>query len=300
MGQSQKLADDPIRLAQQPSLAFAPSTLASFEPGQDGRPPRLEVLFLGLFGPNGPLPLRLTEYARDRQRNAGDPTFERFLDVFHHRMLSLFYRAWASAQPTVSFDRPASDRFGVYVASLLGLGMPSLRHRDAMPDLAKLHYAGQLVGQTRHAEGLRAILAGFFKLPVAIAEFIGEWLALPEPSRCRLGESRETGTLGVTAFVGGRVWGCQDKFRILFGPLSLADYRRLLPGGDSLPRLVAVVRNYIGEPLNWDVQLVLRKEDIPPCKLGERGQLGWTTWLASATFDEDADDLVLSPLTYVN
>ena len=96
-------------------MAFAPRTVSSLVPGGDGVPPRMEVFFFGLFGPHGPLPLHLTEYARNRLRQAGDPTFARFADIFHHRLLSLFYRAWANAQPTVNLDRPESDRFADYV-----------------------------------------------------------------------------------------------------------------------------------------------------------------------------------------
>ena len=76
------------------------------------------------------MPTHLTEYVRDRARNAGDPTFARFLDVFHHRMASLFYRAWAVAQPVVSLDRDNGDRFSAYVGTTFGLGEPALRKRD--------------------------------------------------------------------------------------------------------------------------------------------------------------------------
>ena len=152
IGESLRAADDPVRLAHQPDLSFAPATLASFKPGHDGRPHRLTSRFLGMFGPNGPMPVHLTEYARDRLRNHDDPTIIRFVDVFHHRILSLFYRAWADSQPAVSFDRPEADRFSDYVGSLFGLGLEALRARDAMNDLAKLHFAGRLAQQTRNAE----------------------------------------------------------------------------------------------------------------------------------------------------
>jgi type VI secretion system protein ImpH len=300
IGQSQRPQEDPIRLSQEPSLIFAPSTLASFEPAQDGKPSRLAVHFLGLLGPNGPLPIHLTEYARDRWRNHNDPTFARFLDIFHHRLLSLFYRAWAAAQPTVNFDRPGSDRFATYVGSLFGIGMPLLHDRDTVPDLAKLHYAGHLVCQSRHAEGLRAILSDFFKLPVAIKEYMGHWLLLPEEGRCQLGTSPETGTLGMTVVIGARVWDGQHKFRIVIGPVGFADYLRLLPGGESLKRLVAWVRNYVGDALIWDVNLILKREEVPRFELGKLGQLGWTTWLTSRPLEEDADDLLLDPRLTAN
>jgi len=137
-GEAQRPADEPMRLGQDPSLAFAAASLSRLGTVANGGPPRLLVNFFGLLGPNGPLPLHLTEYARDRQRNADDPTMSRFLDVFHHRMLMFFYRAWAAGQPAVSRDLPATDRFELYVGALEGLGLESLRKRDAFPDLAKL------------------------------------------------------------------------------------------------------------------------------------------------------------------
>lgn len=143
VGKALKATEEPVRLAQEPSLAFAPSTVAAFKSADAQSPARLSVFFLGLFGPHGPLPLHLTEYARDRIRNRGDATFSRFVDIFHHRMLSLFYRAWANAQPAVQFDRPDEDRYATYIGALFGLGMDSFRNRDAFPDLAKLHYAGR-------------------------------------------------------------------------------------------------------------------------------------------------------------
>lgn len=298
MGRSLRPVDDPVRLGQEPSLAFAASSLASYRPGKDGRPPRLSGYFFGLLGPNGPLPRHLTEYAYDRLRNAHDPTFSRFLDLFHHRMMALFYRAWANARPAVSYDRPESDWFGVYLASLCGLGMDSLRGRDAMPDLAKLHYAGRLSCQTRHPEGLRAMLRDFFGLPARIEEFVGAWMVLPESGRCRLGESPETGALGITTIAGSRVWGYDQKFRVILGAMSMADFERLLPGGESLSRLVALVRNYIGDELDWDLNLVLDKAEVPPLKLGGEGRLGWSTWLGPRRSETDADELILDPLAY--
>src|SRR4051794_8814689 len=126
-GRSRRPAEDVLRLAQEPSVTHAPSAIAGFERGSEGRPDRLLVHFFGLFGPDGPLPLHLTEYARERRRNHNDPTFQRFADLFHHRLLSLFYRAWADVRPTVSFDRPTEDRFGFYLGALIGLSTADLR-----------------------------------------------------------------------------------------------------------------------------------------------------------------------------
>ena len=292
-GRSVRPTEDLIRLAQEPSVTHTPASRAGYEPGEQDRPDRLLVHFFGLFGTDGPLPLHLTEYARDRQRNQHDPTFARFIDLFHHRALSLFYRAWADVRPTVSFDRPAQDRFATYVGAMIGLGAASLRDRDAMPDLTKLHFAGHLALQTRHAEGLGKIMSAFFDMPVHVETFIGAWLRLPSADYTRLGDGAATAGLGRSALLGARIWTRQDKFRIVFGPLTLAQYERLLPGGLSFHRLIPIVRNYAGDVLIWDVNLILQREEVPPIRLGQSGRLGWTTWLMPRRSERDAADLFL-------
>ncbi len=296
LGRDPRPSDEPIRLGQEPSLGFPPSAVAYFAPPAGGRPARLGVNFLGMLGPNGPLPLHLTEYARDRSRNAGDFALVRFLDLFHHRILSLFYRVWADAQPTVSFDRPAEDRFATYVGSLLGLGMPSVRNRDEFPDRAKLFFAGRFAAQPRNCEGLRAIVGAFFGLPVNVEEFVGEWLALPAEARWRLGHSSQAGVLGQSTVAGARTWQRQSKFRIVFGPLGENDFHSLLPGGARLRRLVALVRNYIGDSLNWDVRLHLEHRADEPFRLGRSSRLGWASWLGRCPQGERRQDVILSPL----
>lgn len=292
-GQSIRPEQDVLRLGQEPSVVHAPAALAGFEAGGGGRPDRLRVHFFGLFGPDGPLPLHLTEYARDRRRNHGDRTFQAFADLFHHRALSLFYRAWANSRPTVSFDRPDRDRFAHYVRALIGLATPGLHDRDAMPDLAKLHFAGLLAAQPRNAEGLGQILSAFFDVPVRVESMHGAWLSLPAGDYTRLSDGRATAELGKTALLGKRVWSRQHKFRIVFGPLGLADYRRLLPGGLSLSRLIPIVRNYAGDALIWDVALILRAGEVPKIQLGRQGHIGWTTWLTPRRASADAADLFL-------
>jgi len=287
--------DDPVRLAQNPSLAFPPAALGGFEAGEDGRPPRLFSLFFGLFGPNGPLPTQWTYYAHHRALHANDPTLSRFLDVFHHRMMTLFYRAWANAQPAVSHDRPESDRFGMYLGSLFGIGAPSLRDRDAMPDLVKLHFAGRLACQTHHPEGLESILNVFFRIPARLCEFVGNWLHLPREYQTTMGLSRPSERLGTGALAGARVWDRQSKFRLVVGPMGFVKYQSFLPAGPSLPRLVACVRNYAGDEMQWDVNLILKKEEVPQTQLGVQGQLGWTTWLIARPPQDEADDLCLDP-----
>lgn len=296
IGASARAADDAVRFGQDPSLAFAPAELAALDYSAQGKPPRLSVAFIGLMGPNGPLPLHVTEYARDRQRNGHDATLVGFLDIFHHRVYSLFYRAWATAQPTTQFDRPESDRFAAFAGAFAGISSPVFRNRDAMPDLAKLFFAGRFVCHARNAEGLQAMLREFFQMPMVVDEFVGRWIAIPDDCRCRLEAVRPAAGLGVSAAIGSQVWDCQQTFRISAGPLSLSEYERLLPGGGSLKRLEAVIRNYVGLELAWEIRLILRQKEVQPVQLGQFGRLGWTSWLVSGPAAKDGDELVLRPL----
>lgn len=291
IGQAMRPADEPVRLGQEPALSFAPSTITSFKLANGTTSPRMEVRFFGMLGPNGPLPLHLTEYARGRSIHAGDQTLVRFLDIFHHRFMALFYRAWAQAQPTVSLDRPSEDRFSFYAGSLFGLGETSLRGRDAVHDFAKLYFSGLLARQVRNQDGLVALLTGYFRLPVRVEEYAGHWMQLQEQERTRLG--REGTLLGNGAVLGRRVWDCQHKFRICFGPLDLSQYESFLPGGSALVKLVAWVRQYLCFELEWDVRLVLKREQVPKTRLGQFGRLGWTTWLGECRRPVDVADLTL-------
>jgi type VI secretion system protein ImpH len=293
LGESTKPSEDFVRLCQTPSLAFAPRAIDRYEPATAERPARMHAWFFGLFGPNAPLPLHLTEYALDRERNARDPTLIAFANIFHHRMASLFYRAWANAQPTVQADRRAEDRFRLYTGALVGMATPGLEGRDALPDDYKRHFAGRMVAQTRNAEGLRSLLQHFFAVPVRVIEFIAEWMRLPREAYLRIGRSTDVAGLGRTAVIGESVWGAQQRFRLRVGPLDRKQFEHFLPGGTALAQLVATVRSYIGDEKAWDVQLVLRREDVPTTCLGKSGRIGLSTWLGKPDRRDDSDDVVL-------
>jgi type VI secretion system protein ImpH len=283
-GTARRPADEPVRLGQSADLSFAPSPLQSVTPATATSKPRIEVRFFGLFGPNGPLPYHLTEYARQRLMHHGDATFARFADMFHHRLLLLFYRAWAQAQPTVGLDRPADDRFSAYVGSLVGIGAPELRGRDAAPGHIKLHFSGILSNQVRNADGLASLLSGFLRRPVTVEQFVGCWLELPRGERTRIGgiyarRKNPSTALGGGAVLGQMVWDRQHKFRIHIGPLDHAVFESLLPQGKALPAVSALVEQYIGVELAWDLRLGLKPEQVRPCRLGQHGRLGWTSWV---------------------
>lgn len=292
LGTARRAKEEAIRFGQKVSLAFAPSPVAELEPAGENHAPRLLQYAIGLFGPNGPLPTHLTDYVYERSRHHHDDTFARFADVFHHRMLTLFYRAWALSQPTVGLDRPDQDRFSNYVAALCGLGLPALRNRDSVPDHVKLAHSGLFVRHMREPEGLAAMLGNYFGVGVKVLCWMGYWMRIPADQQTRLGVVGGFGALGVETTLGQSVWDVQTAFRIVVGPLTHSRYLDFLPIGESLGRLMALVKLYAGEEYRFDVQLVLKNQEVPLGWLGNDVRLGWTSWLGVRIESTDAMDYV--------
>ncbi|MDP9043588.1 MAG: type VI secretion system baseplate subunit TssG [Pseudomonadota bacterium] len=302
IGRALRPSQEALRLGQEPELDFAPAALATFA-REGGASPRLGVRFFGLLGSQGPMPLHLTEYVRERLRYRNDPTLARFLDIFHHRLLSLFYRAWAQSQPAVQHDRPADDRFGAWLGAAFGLGAEN-RTQGHLPEAARLFQAGLLGSRSRHPEGLTKLLSQFFKVPVRIEPHVAHWMAIDSADRTRVGFARgrsgrgagAPARLGTSATAGHKVHDRQYKFRIALGPLTLAQYCNFLPGGAAWLELRDWVRQYTGLDLLWDVQLVLAGAQAPEPRLGRRVPLGVAAWLGR-TRDANLSDLRLRPDT---
>ena len=301
IGHALRPAQEPVRLGQDPELDFAPAPLSSF--GHEGKAaaPRLGVRFFGLLGPQGPMPLHLTEYVRERLR-AHDPTAARFLDLFHHRMLALFYRAWADAQPTVQHDRPQHDRFAAWLGA--GFGQADAAPlQGALPRQAQLFQAGLLGARSRHPEGLAKLLTQYLRVPVRIEQHVAHRLPIAAQDRSRLGHARNrpgrasqpAARLGHSANPGRTVPDRQFKFRVVLGPLTLAQYQSFLPGGPAGPALRDWVRQYAGLDLQWDLQLVLAQAELPAPRLGRQVALGRTFWLGRQPAPRDRGDLRLRP-----
>lgn len=282
-GEAARPQQEALRLAQPPELDFAPAALSRLELRGDA-PPRLSVRFFGLLGPHGPMPLHFTEYLRERIHHHGDAAAAHFLDLFHHRMLSLFYRAWAQAQPTVHGDRPRDDRFIAWLGAVAGL--PA--HTGGLPRTAVASHAGLLASRSRHPEALCKVLRHYFGVPVTLQPHVGQWLAVEADDRSRLGfahnraeRSRAPGAaLGRSANAGSRVWDRQYRVRVRLGPLTLAQHESFLPAGDAWRPLNDWLALLVPPQVQWELELSLRDDARPPPALGRRMRLGVTSWLA--------------------
>jgi type VI secretion system protein ImpH len=274
IGDAAALREEYARLGQDPYMDFPASTLSKFEP-LDACGARILTKFLGFLGPQGALPLATTEEAYGWFLMQDD-AFPRFLDIINHRFLQLFFRAWADSRPAAQHDRPQEDRFETYVGAPIGLGSPPFRNLDSVSDRGKLSFAGLLGAQAKSASRLRAFIGGFFKVAAEVDEFVGAWLPLEEGDRSKLGSA----SLGVDTLVGASFYSVQDKIRIRVFVPDMKAYRRFLPEGDFCEPLADSVFFYVGDELDWDLELAIPAKSVEPVKLGRSGALGWTSWVA--------------------
>ncbi len=283
-----------VTFTANPSVAFPASEIQSLERAGSGAP-SMEVNFFGLIGPQGVLPywysLLVQEQKRDRRAS-----LRAFLDIFQHRILSQFYRAWAKSRGFVNYEIGRDDRATHLLRALLGLRRGA-DQRPAAGD-ALLYYAGLFGAHRRSAIALEQLLADYFDVQASVEQFVGGWFPVPEASLCRIGAAEDdTTALGVGSVVGDEVWDPQVRVRIRLGPLARAQYDSFLPGGDAHGELRALARSFSDGEVDFELRLVLRREDVPPCRLGaEDGgtQLGWTTWIRTAPFTHDADNATLT------
>ncbi len=277
IGDSATTEEDVVRLGQDPFMDFPASNLSKAELLPDGRL-RIMVKFLGLLGPQGALPLATTEEALGWMYSSNDDAFARFADLLNGRFLQLFYRAWADSRPIAQHDRPDLDRFKTYIGGMVGLGSAALQDLDTMPDAGKMNFAGLAAAQTKSASRLRHMIRGLFGVRTEIEEFIGSRLALDQSEQSTLGG--RNGLLGRDTIVGATCFSVEDKFRVRITVADMAQYVRFLPTGDRCEPLTDLVFFYIGEVLDWEVELALPTASVEPMRLGGFGQIGWTSWLA--------------------
>jgi len=286
---------EPVRVGQEPSLSFAPASFSHFEPATAHSPPRLRQQFFGYIGPNGPLPVHLSDFIRERSLNHGDPTWLAFLDSFSHRFSLHFYRAWAQSRPAVALDRPGEDRFRLQIGALVGIGAPGRVGRDEIHDDARLHFSGWLARRVHNVESVESVLCSYFGVPVKLERWVGHWMSLPAGELTRLGQGESSRSMGMGAMLGTRAWDRQHRVRLHLGPLTIEQYRMFLPTGNARPVLQRWMQQLLGDELEWDAELVLEKVQVPPTRLGEaKGsapRLGWVSWLGERPRSRDAADV---------
>lgn len=284
-----------VRFSSHQTLAFPPSEIRTLEVADD-RPAAMSVNCFGISGPAGEMPNLFTAYLIERQ-TYGDRSLTEFLDIFNHRLVSLLYRAWEKHRFQFPYERGESDGIDRYLPHFYGMGTPGLAGRLDVSDESLKFYTGLLSQLPRSASALQRLLEDYFEVPVEVVQFVGQWRKLDESTLCRLEDEPElapSSRLGFGAVAGDEVWDPQSTACLRLGPLSLQQYREFLPGGSAFKALASLARFFSRGEIDFQVQLVLKRDEAPGVRLGEEGaeapRLGWVSWIKNKPMGRDPED----------
>ncbi len=290
-------SDEAVRFKVNQRLGFPASEIQNLVM-EGSAQAEMTVNFMGLSGPSGLLPYAYSEFILERAR-AKDHGLAAFLDVFNHRAVSLFYRAWQKSNFPVSYNTRGDDQFSHHLRDLVGLGTAGLRNRQEIDDEAFLHYASLVAMQSRSAVALEQLIADYFEVPVEIQQFTGDWYRIEAETQCAMGEEDSASSqVGSGAVVGDAIWDRQGRVRIRIGPLDIDRYCDFLPGGSAYKTLRSITRFYSNQCLDFEVQLVLNRNHVPNVELNldsdNPARLGWVSWAKTEPLHSDPDETILT------
>jgi type VI secretion system protein ImpH len=284
--------EEAARFSVKPGFTFPPSDISGLRQPEEDGPAGMEVRFLGLIGPSGVLPHWFNDLALSRAQ-AKDFALIDFLDIFHHRLITLFYLAWKRYDLTTNYLPGAGDRMSGYLLSLIGLGTEGLKGRIGLPEESLIYCSGLLGRQAPSAASVEAAVKYLAGADAQVQQFVERMIPLEKEDCTSVGSANAV--LGESAICGSQVRECQTKFRINLGPLAFSQFVRFLPSGDLLKPIFALVRYLVGIEYEFDMRIFLKAEHVPGCTLGgtpspESPRLGWSTWLLARgeTMKEDA------------
>lgn len=308
-GQRGPVSAEAIRFRPDVSLGFPPTDVRRVSrcESADGTVfHRVEPTFLGLYGVATPLPLHYAvrvlksvesaprelagaagEETEAQRVDPGSSRIRDFLDLLHHRVISLFYRAWTKYRYYATFAMPGRDVITPYLLRLIGLHPTWDRTVLGIAPVKMIRYAGLLTQRPRTAVGLEGLLRDFFAgIPARLRQIVGRWVSLRETDLCRMGQANSR--LGVDTIAGEQVYDLSGAFRLSFGPVDWATYHSLLPDGPRFAQACALVRLYCVDPLAFTIEVTLRAGEVPEMTLASDGgaRLGYTSWVRTAELPE--------------
>jgi type VI secretion system protein ImpH len=282
IGYSSELKTEPVRFKQKATFSFQSSDLSHISKDKDLT--EIYVNFLGLLGPDGPLPLALTEYIFNRSKHFEDKTLTNFLDMFHHRMISFYYRAWADSQLTVNADRPDSDNFRKYLSSLIGINdiHSSDKETEELSEI-KIYNSAHYIKKEFSSDDLVSVLKSYIKLPLKVIQFAGAYFNIPKPQRFLLNNTDKDEKLGKNILIGNRYYSRKDKIQVVLGPLNYNEYKIFLPESKGFNQLKSIIKGLIPANLLFDIQLILKNSEVPKLNLAQgKTILGKSSFLGNS------------------
>jgi type VI secretion system protein ImpH len=285
-GEGMSPDDEAVRFRSDISHVFAASELQALQPAPSSDdPPTLTANLLGLGGISGPLPDAYSDMLIESSWRKNFAMRD-FLDIFHHRLLSLMVRARKAHHPSFTPVGPHDGPISRYLYAFLGMALDETRNRMQAPDRGLIYYSGILSQQPRSASGLERLLADYFQVPARVNQLLGQWRELEPSTWTRIGLGGANHALGHTAVLGTRIWDQQGRFEVALGPLGLASFLEFLPRGNGFKPLCELTGFYAGREFEFGFRLTLRAQEVPPARLGQ-SFLGWTSWLIARPLPMD-------------
>ena len=296
LGEALTPNEEAVRFKVRPGFAFPASDISALAPDDSGGAPRMAVTFMGLVGPNGILPDWYNEMALDRIRQK-DYTVTAFYDMFHHRLISLFYLAWKKYRFPENYLSGANDRLSRHLFSLIGLGTPGLSGRMGLSEESLLFYSGLLSRTVPSALAIEATVEYLAGVRAWVEQFINRMLPLSLEDQTQVGAANSR--LGEDTVCGSFVWENQTKFRVNLGPMHYHQFLDFIPTGSLLRPIFALVRYQVGIEFEFEIRVHLKREEVPGCVLGSdapsASRLGWSTWTKHPDFMHETDPYIAFP-----
>ncbi len=300
VGREASVKQEIVRFRSRLGLDFPASQIHEFqepvEEFSDEQKLEMFVNFMGMVGVSGILPMPYTELVMERARYR-DKAMWSFLDIFTHRTVSMFFRAWGKYRFPVQYER-GNDDFTANLFDFSGLGTKGLRGKMNLDEESLIPYAGLIAQKPHSASNLENILGDYFGIKAKIEQFFGQWLELDTESITKLGFANSS--LGANAIVGTRIWEQQSKFRVILGAMTFKKFQDFLPSGAAHKSLKSIIRLMVGLELDFDVRLVMQAKQVPSTilttKAKRRPMLGWTSFLKTKPFKEDDGQLILQTI----
>ncbi|WP_322009522.1 type VI secretion system baseplate subunit TssG [Paraburkholderia sp. J12] len=289
---------EPVRFGSWPRVGFpagevaAVATIDLGDASDDDRPhalPTVRTTFMGLYGVDAAMPPHMIDDIVLREE--GHEVVEAFLDRFHHRFVTLLYRAWKKYRYPESFRPGGSDAHSRNLLCLVGFGWGRKPERAGLPDSRMLALLGLLNLKTRTPEGLAGVIAlAVPGVDVRVDEFFPVVASAGQPrplsSRAEAsqpGEGAQRG-LGGGYVLGRRLAYRSRAVRVTLRPDNALHAHGLLPGAELHRELMAFVQLYVGVKADVHLRMEVSSRLAPLPRIGTAPEgpaprLGWTTVL---------------------
>jgi len=273
-----------VRFMVSPDIQFPPADILNIDFGYEDEPVKMEVPFMGLIGISGVLPDWYNELAlemdyvyQEINDKDGDSGMTAFYNIFHHRLISLFYLAWKKTRIIENYSNKNDDKVSRILLSLLGLGTDNILDNIKLKPEMLINYSGLLSRQVPSAYTIEKLIEYAFQQKVKVVQFIDRLISVLPEDQTQIG--KKDISFKDNILCGSFFHDCQSCFRVEIGPLEYEPFIDFLPGKDNLRKLFTLIRYIVGVEYEFQVRIILKKKYVSELKFSNQVQLGWTTWL---------------------